>query len=263
MIGSSLVPRFSLKRGLIGAAISALLGVVTLGNVHAMPINVGGVIFDPDNPVTFQMNSGNLRETQVSSVGDTLTGYGLLSAINGTSQAAFCPGCEVTFVFDYIVTAINGNVIEFNMGTSQFYVDNSPDFDVLNPATAADGNLWLDLVGHQISAFGTTAHLVGMLSSGTFGALPLAGFGLGAFDVVGGLAGPNLDTGSLSDGLGGTTDLTFSSSFQSTVNAPALYPIFGSFDMPGAATAVSAAGTLGLMGLSLIGLGFAKRGRKV
>jgi len=201
------------------------------------------------------MNSGNLRETEVNNVGDILFGYGLVSAINGTSQPTFCPSCELTFQFSYVVTAISGAIIEFDFGSAQFYVDNTPDFDVANPATAGDGNLWLDLAGHEISAFGTSSELVGQLSSGTFGALPIAGFGLGAFDVVGGLAAAYLDTDGLSDGLGGTTDLTFSSSFQTTGNPPAAYPIFGSFDMQGNAVAIPEAASLGLMGLGLIALG--------
>jgi len=247
-----------LRRSLIAVAVTALAGIGTLGSVQAMPVNIGGVVFDPDSPATFQMNSGNLRETEVTSIGDTLSGYGLVSAINGTSQATFCPSCELTFEFSYIVTAIAGSTVEFDFGSAQFYVDNTPDFDVLNPATAGDGNLWLGLAGHEISAFGTSSELVGMLSIGTFGALPIAGFGLGAFDVIGGLAGAYLDTDGFSDGLGGTTDLTFSSSFQTTGNPPANYPIFGSFDMQGDAMAIPEAGTLGLMGLGLIALGLAR-----
>jgi hypothetical protein len=235
------------------AAASAVAIVATAA--QAAPINVAGVVFDPDNPMTFQMNSGNLRETSISMVGDTLSGYGLLSAINGTSEAQYCPGCEVTFVFSYTVAALNGNIVEFGNGSSQFYVDTTPDYDVLNPSTADnDGTLWLDLAGHTISAFGTTGDLVGMLTSGSFGGV-LTGFGSGAFDVVGGAAQPYLDTDTLNDNLGGTTDLTFTSSFQSTGNPPASHPIFGSFDMQGDAQAIPEPATLGLFGLGLIGIG--------
>lgn len=255
------VARFPVtNRAILGVAISTIVGIIATGTASAAPINVGGVVFDPDSPMLFQMNSGNLRESQVTMPGDTLSGYGLLSAINGESESTYCPGgCEITFAFSYTVDSISGNTVSFNNGTAQFYVDNTPDFDVLDPTTADnDGSLWLDLIGHEIAAFGTTGELVGMLTTGSFGGI-LAGFGLGAFDVVGGLAQPYLDTDSLSDSLGGTTDLTFSSSFQSTPNPPASHPIFGSFDMQGDAVAVPESASLALLGLGLIGVGLASR----
>jgi hypothetical protein len=90
----------------------------------ASALNVGGVIWDPDNVNDFSMqfnftqwytasidaigSGANLAPnfaaaqsvpTQLGVNDSTLTGVGEVYSVNGTSMATFCPSCELTVVF--------------------------------------------------------------------------------------------------------------------------------------------------------------------
>jgi hypothetical protein len=263
------------KKKTIGAALACALAMgAWSGSALATPVNVGGVMIDPNSPFDLTVDAVNFRETSVGAVNDVLTGYGRIASINFTDPTVFCPGCDLTFTFQYTVSDISGTAtnpqVVFDMGTINFYVNTPAAYNPLDPNSASSGSLWLTLTGHTAPNTDFTA--VGQLYSNINGPVSNPGSsssGTGLLNATGGLAAYFMDTNGQADGA----DFAFTSGFNffpaSTCSGispnPAdicHYPITGTGQLVGKSISVPEPGTIGMLGLGLGFLGLALTRRR-
>lgn len=262
------------KKLLAGAAVSVMM----MTSAYAGTQSIAGVMLDPNSPFDFSGTTANIFQ-RIDPVTGALSGYGTITKINNLDNIganAFCPGCELTIVFDGYTPTSFGSVptiggvaqtFKYTGGSVRLYIDFSPDTDLgddVNLANASDGALWLGMAGHA-DADGNT--LTGENSITTIRALN----GSGALDVLagalaGGLARDFLDTNTrpLLPGTTTRADLSFSASFTTflslnAANVPVLS--YGTANFNGD-TQVPEPGSLALLGLGFAGIAAIRR-RKV
>jgi hypothetical protein len=276
-------------RSFKGIGLGVLMALGTLA--HAAPasatLTIDGISFDPGLVI---MNT-SIVENVITAPGQTLSGIGEVLSIenlNGfKTWVTGDNGQELTFQFDnYLVEAvvpITGSIAEvfFSGGTANFYSDSlgsGTPFTVsavggqaTDIANATDGNLWLTLAGSGtgvvcgggqacVSADGTEITLQStiFISGGDLGTIT-NGFGAGFLDVAfgGGLADAHFDTNQQPSGQ----DVNLNSDFGLTPSGSnSNWPLDGTADLD--LVAVPEPGTLGMLGLGLLGLGFYARRRR-
>lgn len=247
--------------------ITVAVSMALAASANASVINVGGVVWDPDQTAVFPgevdfTSHGGLLENSVDPTNGIfhVEGRGIVNQINSTTtnQTIFCPGCELTYTFSMDLVAINP--VALNIATFSFtnlsvsvFVDNAMNYDG-SFANAADGQLWLSLVGNgNLTGTGTD---IGTGSD--------QGSGSALLDVVGGLAMGNFDTNTKLNGA----DMVFTSSFQpagfseiigyDNQDQPIYAPMLtGTMDLKG--NSIPEPGTIALIGAGLLGLGLGRR----
>jgi hypothetical protein len=232
--------------------LAMLAASAALASGSAQAITVAGVSWDEHSLFDFAAQTLQVS-TVARNAGDPFRGYGQITALNG--NAAFCAGCELTYVFSgFTLNAGIGSApntpFAYSGGRLQIYVDSTRDFSATSAASAADGQLWLDMVAAD--PFGTGATLTG--STTIPNGSGMSGYGASYMNVVGGLAASVLDT----NGEPGGTDFLFTTSYQALrkaiVQNGVAYGNFGTSEFSGV-SAVPEAGTYAMMlaGLGLVG----------
>lgn len=257
---------------------------LAMASTMVSAVNIGGVMFDPDfvsagippnsdfdadtaftqwfvsngdagtvDPSNAMIPAPNLPDgTTLQGVGEFTSMNGLgtnPSSVTGGGLGSFCPGCELTYVFNGIEVAGPDLV----GGTVQIYVDSTPDFNPANitsVADATDGVLWLSLAVDSI-VFATTAangFLVGFVD------ILLSVLATGDASVDG-IAASSFDTSAQPNG----TDLIYSAN-ANFLNGSSPVPFAnGTADLKG--DTIPVPGTLLLIGLGMLGFGVARRKR--
>jgi len=195
-------------------------GIVLLGTSgYALAVDIGGLNV-PLGP-TFAV--AQVYENVVTSVGQSLSGYGEVDSINGTAVNMLCTNCELTYRFtDYVVSSISATEIKFTGGKITFYLGFGTDNDfnafasgssAADLAAATNGSVFLNMSGHAIDAAGNTFAGTGLnigsaTPSGT-------GSGLADVDLSGtGIANAFFDTNTVPALFGGgNADFLITSSF--------------------------------------------------
>ncbi|MBS1229920.1 MAG: sorting protein [Proteobacteria bacterium] len=252
------------KKTMIGAALA--MGIAA--SAQATPINVGGVVWDPDNGIDFSAASVSIHQF-IDSITGILSGFGTINSINGSSTFCAAGGCELTFQFGGftpitgLLPSATGSTIQYAGGFVNVFADSTPeaanlDGTTMTQASTGDGALWLALTGHNLP----TGSLVGTVSVDPVTQEVSTLVGSGLLDATGGLALEHFNTNTKADG----SDMTFTNGF-TTLLGPVtenpntqLLESLGTGNFKG--NSIPEPGSLALLGVGLFGLGTLRNRRK-
>jgi len=208
------------KKALMGLAVTAAMASPAFALVNA-----GGVIWDPTSGFDFSGNSATSFQT-ISNTG-VVSGYAYITQINGTNVNTFCPGCELTMVFDGFTPnfppSVNANgfgTYYYTGGHIQIFRDTSLDTAAgtnVNLATTSNGTLWLDMSAQFVANRGIIgASLIGSTSLSSAQGDGFLNINLGLGNAV---AEAALNTNTKFDEDGNGNDFFFSSTYSTALGA--------------------------------------------
>lgn len=237
------------KKVLVGAATAAALTAA-----QASPITVAGVTWDPAYDDDFVATSANMRQFINTTTGE-LTGFGVMTALNGDSNFCGVASCQLTLQFGGFNptggTTIPGigQTINYTGGYVNVYVGpvriaNPFDYDALTWANTQTSTVWLSFANNY-----------NFLGSNINNSLLS---GLGFLDVTGGLAAGHFDTNTQDFG----SDLAFTASFSDKQMPGKITDMSGTGNFKGQSMAVPEPATLALLGISLLGFTVSRRRTK-
>ncbi|MDH5437058.1 MAG: PEP-CTERM sorting domain-containing protein [Gammaproteobacteria bacterium] len=214
-------------------------------------------------------------------VGEQLGGIGNIQSITSSSGDILWTtgtgGQELTFSFDGYTAGVIQPAgfgqynIAFYGGSVKFYLDGAQNFNAAGGplggaiGTATDGAFFMELLGGSgivAAGFDPLLGVGGTTLLSTLNGLtsPFTGSGFGYLDVNLanlGLAGDFYDRNGMIGANGEERDFLLESSFNATEGQNAGWPVGGTASLTG----IPEPGTLALMGLGVLAMGFASRKR--